>query len=226
MVYMRQQHPDSTRERGNSSSARFTTCRSLSVSVTKVAVQFATERQWHFARQEMLDISGQGTDYSLTTKATESVGDSESEGSDLDFISDDGTSEVGSARGDLVEKSCSLEDGFVSGSGSEYDDLNFVTSQEDEENVTSQRLWGVDITAFLLRHLKNKVENGMSQEATMEGLRNLYELLKDERIPHDSWKPVIKCLKGLGNEDARVYKICFEKDHVTLMENKGCCVDC
>ena len=78
---------------------------------------------------------------------------------------------MGSARGDLVEKSCSLEDGFVSGSGSEYDDLNFVTSQEDEENVTSQRLWGVDITAFLLRHLKNKVENGMSQEATKEGLK-------------------------------------------------------
>ena len=115
-----------------------------------------TAIQRHFARQETLDISGQGTDYSFATKATESVGDSESEGSDLDFISDDGTSEVGSARGDLVEKSCSLEDGFVSGSGSEYDDLNFGTSQEDEENVTSQRLWGVDITAFLLRHLKEQ----------------------------------------------------------------------
>lgn len=61
----------------------------------------------------------------------------------------------------------------MSGSGSEYVDLNFGTSQEDEENVASERLSGVDITAFLLRHLKNKVENGMSQEATMEGLRNL-----------------------------------------------------
>lgn len=78
---------------------------------------------------------------------------------------------MGSASGDLVEKSSSLEDGFVSGSGSEYDDLNFGTSQESEENVASQRLWGVDITAFLLRHLKNKVENGMSQEATKEGLK-------------------------------------------------------
>ena len=29
--------------------------------------------------------------------------------------------------------------------------------------------------AFFLRHLKSKIENGMSQEATMEGLRNLYD---------------------------------------------------
>ena len=48
----------------------------------------------------------------------------------------------------------------------------------------------------------------------MEGLRNLYELLKDDRIPHDKWKTVSKYLKGLGYEDAPIYKICFGKDHV------------
>ncbi|XP_068739381.1 uncharacterized protein [Montipora capricornis] len=66
----------------------------------------------------------------------------------------------------------------------------------------------------------------MSQEGTMEGLQNLYELLKDDRIPHDNWKTVIKYLKGLGYEDARIYKICFGKDHVIMMEYKECCVDC
>ncbi len=35
-----------------------------------------------------------------------------------------------------------------------------------------------DIKRFVLRHLKHKVQHGMSQEATMSGLRNLYECLE------------------------------------------------
>ena len=33
---------------------------------------------------------------------------------------------------------------------------------------------------------------------------NLYELLRDDHIPHDSWKTVIQYLKGLGYQDARL----------------------
>ena len=83
-----------------------------------------------------------------------------------------------------------------------------------------------DIKRFVLRHLKNKVQHGMSQETTLSGLRNLFELLGDDRIPHQNWNAVLAYLRELGYQDARVYKICFGSDHVKLMENKECCVDC
>ena len=133
-----------------------------------------------------------------------------------------------------------VEGSFSHATGSEDLDLTNCSSHSDDEvcldnsiDATREEAASVqseppefDITGFLLRHLKNKIVNGISQEATMAGLRNLYELLKDDRIPHESWKLVIQYLKGLGYQDARIYKICFGKDHVTLMEHKECCVDC
>ena len=59
----------------------------------------------------------------------------------------------------------------------------------------------------------------MSQEATMSGLRNLYELLRDDRIPHQNWSAVLKFLRELGYRDASVYKICFGQDNVKLIED-------
>lgn len=83
-----------------------------------------------------------------------------------------------------------------------------------------------DIKRFVLRHLKSKVQHGMSQEATLSGLRNIYELLGDDRIPHQNWTAVLGFLRELGYQDARVYKICFGTDHVTLMDKNECCVNC
>ena len=65
----------------------------------------------------------------------------------------------------------------LSSSYSDDDEFNLGDSFDAfrEETHSVQSAPELDITGFLLRHLKSKIENGMSQEATMEGLWNLYD---------------------------------------------------
>ena len=82
------------------------------------------------------------------------------------------------------------------------------------------------ITDFVLRTLLSKVNYGWSQEETMVQIRNFYEVLGDERIPHKNWQSVIGFLKKLGYQEPRHYKICCANDHVKLLEYATPCPEC
>lgn len=82
------------------------------------------------------------------------------------------------------------------------------------------------ITDFVLRTLLSKVNYGWSQEETMAQIRNFYEVLYDERIPHKNWQSVIAFLKKLGYQEPRHYKICCAKDHIQLLEYETPCPEC
>jgi hypothetical protein len=78
----------------------------------------------------------------------------------------------------------------------------------------------------ILRCLESKVKNGSSQEGTLSEFRNIDELLKDERIPHQSWNAVLNFLKKLDYKDPNSYKVCFGSNHVTLLEHHEDCPNC
>lgn len=82
------------------------------------------------------------------------------------------------------------------------------------------------IRDFVLRTLLSKVNFGWSQEETMAQIRNFYEVLQDERIPHKSWQSVIGFLKTLGYKDPRHYKICCAEDHIHLLDYETPCPEC
>lgn len=97
----------------------------------------------------------------------------------------------------------------------------------DDPNVHDPIDVGEDkIRNFVLRTLLSKVKFGWSQEETMAQIRNFYELLHDERIPHKRWQSVIAFLKKLGYQDARHYKICCSEDHVHLLDYQTPCPEC
>ena len=82
------------------------------------------------------------------------------------------------------------------------------------------------IRDFVLRTLISKVNYGWSQEETMAQIRNFYEVLADERIPHKSWQAVVGFLKKLGYEDPRHYKICCSDNHIHLLDYQTPCPEC
>lgn len=82
------------------------------------------------------------------------------------------------------------------------------------------------IKEFVLRTLISKVNHGWSREETMAQIRNFYEVLNDERIPHKNWQDVLKFLKTLGYQEPRHYKICCGDDHIRLLDYGTPCPEC
>ena len=103
------------------------------------------------------------------------------------------------------------------------DDINDPDDPEVHEPVNV----GEDkIQEFVLRTLLSKVGHGWSQEETMAQIRNFYETLGDERIPHKNWQSVMSFLKKLGYQDPRHYKICCADNHVQLLDYGEPCPEC
>jgi len=75
------------------------------------------------------------------------------------------------------------------------------SSEDDEEtthhNVAAIKYSEEEITNVILRTIEAKVKHGWSQVEALTQLRSIYEITKDERIPHQSWDAVIKYLKKL-----------------------------
>lgn len=60
----------------------------------------------------------------------------------------------------------------------------------------------------------------------MAQIRNVYEVLNDERIPHKNWQAVLKFLKTLGYQEPRHYKICGSDDHIRPLDYGTPCPEC
>lgn len=71
----------------------------------------------------------------------------------------------------------------------------------------------------ILRILDSKVKYGLSQEETLSQLQSLYELTKNDHIPHKTWAAVMVFLKKMGYKNPRHFKVCCGKDHVTLIDS-------
>lgn len=83
-----------------------------------------------------------------------------------------------------------------------------------------------DLERAILRILDAKVKNGWSQNETLSEIRNIYELVKDEKIPHQSWNAVLQFLKRLGYKDPQNFKVCIGLNHVTLLQHEQNCPNC
>jgi len=83
-----------------------------------------------------------------------------------------------------------------------------------------------DIEKAILRILESKVKHGWSRDETLTQVRTIYELTKDDRIPHKSWEAVLTFLKKLGYKRPKHYKVCCGATHVTLISEKDDCPDC
>ena len=83
-----------------------------------------------------------------------------------------------------------------------------------------------EIEKMILRLLESKVMHGWSQNETLCQVRNFYELVHDDRIPHKSWNSVLNFLRKLGYEEPCHYKVCCSSDHVTLLEDQEQCTNC
>ena len=84
----------------------------------------------------------------------------------------------------------------------------------------------IQLREFILRLLKDKVRFGWSRAETLSQLQSFFELTNDQRIPHKDWEAVLKFLKNIGYESARLYKVCMAKDHVKLLVDKENCPEC
>lgn len=82
------------------------------------------------------------------------------------------------------------------------------------------------IRDFVLRTLLAKVHYGWSHAEAMQQIRNFFETVEDDRIPHKSWQSVIAFIKTLGYQEPKHYKVCCSEDHITLLEYDLPCPDC
>ena len=98
---------------------------------------------------------------------------------------------------------------------------------EDESNGNeTDNVSKEDLERAILRILEAKVKNGWSRSETLKEIRNIYELFKNERIPHQSWNAVLQFLRKLGYKDPQNFKVCIGKNHVTLVEYEQNCSNC
>ena len=137
------------------------------------------------------------------------------------------------SRSDILAHSESDSDvSIVSESQSETfnnDSAPASDTEDDSEDPEGNEPVGVGedkVREFVLRTLLSKVNYGWSQEEAMAQIRNFYEVLGDERIPHKNWQSVIRFLKNLGYEEPRHYKICCAEDHVKLLDYETPCPEC
>lgn len=114
-----------------------------------------------------------------------------------------------------IEGACGIVDGHDSGGDSD--------GEGDEDNL---QLSDESIDKHILRLLKAKVKFGWSQAEALNQLQSLFELLGDERIPHEDWRAVIRFLKRLGYQNPRMYKVCCGENHVRLLEEQQNCPEC
>ena len=107
------------------------------------------------------------------------------------------------------------DDGIIGDDGNDGDD-------EDIQNLSDD-----DITKFVLRLMRAKVKNGWSREEALSQLRNVFELLDDERVPYQNWGSVLQFIKDIGYENCKCLKVCFGEDHVNLLkEPNQICPNC
>jgi hypothetical protein len=97
---------------------------------------------------------------------------------------------------------------------------------ESDSGTHNCNYTGKDIEKAILRSLESKVKNGWSREETLSEMRNLFELLKDERIPHKSWNAMMKYIRKLGYKDPTHVNVCCGTDHVRLLQYKEDCPIC
>lgn len=140
----------------------------------------------------------------ITEENLEEYSNSDSEDS---HTSNDSDSDVGDSYGSEIDS----DDG---------------SDDPGEDNVSTCEYTGKDIKNAVLRSIESKILSGRSQAETLSELRNLYELLKDHRIPHKSWNSVLSYLKKLGYKESYYFKVCCSPDHTRLLENETDCTVC
>lgn len=117
-------------------------------------------------------------------------------------------------------------------SGESYDESQEAAEDSDVDSRSSNdanhtcRYTENDIANAILHSIESKIKNGWSQEETLSEMRNIYELLKDERIPHKSWDAILRYLKKLGYKDPKYFKVCCESNHVSLLQYQTDCSVC
>ena len=81
-------------------------------------------------------------------------------------------------------------------------------------SLTSQ-----NIEEYILKQVKRKLENGLSQSVGEGILSDLASLLDNDLIP-TKWSEVMKLLRKLGYSNPRHFKVCCGSDHSFLLRDE------
>ena len=106
------------------------------------------------------------------------------------------------------------------------DHCNLPNEEHAADESNSYLINELSLEKHILRSLESKVKYGWSQQAALDQLLSLFNLIGDEKIPYKDWDSVLKFLRGIGYEDARHEKVCIAADHVLLLKYKEQCCQC
>ena len=76
-----------------------------------------------------------------------------------------------------------------------------------------------NIEEYILKQVKRKLENGLSQSVSEGILSDLASLLDNDLIP-TKWSEVMKLLRKLGYSNPRHFKVCCGSDHSILLRDE------
>jgi hypothetical protein len=158
----------------------------------------------------IIDYQEQIDDEESTISSDHNDGDDDDEtnNNDLDVEENEESSE----EGDNEQSAGSSDDNGEQHENSE----NGMDNRENEDVIDKE------LEKCILRIISSKVKYGWSQEETLSQLQSLYELTKNDQIPHKTWPMVMRFLKKIGYENPKHFKVCCGADHVILIKDDQC----
>ena len=76
-----------------------------------------------------------------------------------------------------------------------------------------------NVTSFIMKEAKAKLQSGLSVQEIEEHLRNAAQLLGDDVIP-SKWTDVLKVMENAGYKAPQHYKVCVSSSHSFLLKSK------